>query len=61
MKMKWGSGSFTAVASGEGEEAPGKSADGTKGDLMVSGCNQEVQRAEMDARGTCARVETSLL
>lgn len=30
---------------GEGEDMPAKSVDGTKGDLMVLGSNQEVQRA----------------
>ena len=30
---------------GEGEDMLGNSTDGTKGDLMVSGSNQEVQRA----------------
>lgn len=35
----------TAVVLGEGEDMPGNGADGTKGDLMVSGSNQEVQSA----------------
>lgn len=30
---------------GEGEDMPGNSTDGTKGDLMVLGSNQEVQKA----------------
>lgn len=35
----------TALVPGEGENMLGNSADGTKGDLMVSGSNQEVLRA----------------